>query len=384
MDDTTMIDKAGYEIICQGRSFVVRRAGRFLLGELQGPHRVLSTSAHGGGQNEFIRYIVNHQSCEGGGHAARQVLLGELGQLGYHNQVCQELGLPPDEVALMGTAANMRYAVHWNESYEELAVDAVVTAGVEGNAVRAGDPAHWLETESGWQKLHAYAGTINTMLFFNWPLTPAAQARAVVTMTEAKSAALQELAVSSRYSEHLATGTGTDQYSIAAPLDKDRTPKESTSQHGKLGEMIGRAVLGATKEALRWQNGLEASYTRSIFHALRRFGLTRDQLMERIAPLLSPQDLALLQQNDKAVFYDPQVAACCYAFAAVLDRVSYGTLPSGLAREVLRQQAANIASALAAKPDRWADYWRQLSVDEQDPVAVVVEALALGWKTKWT
>ena len=384
MDRPTVINKTDHEIICQGNGFVVRRAGRFLLGELQAPHRVLSTSAHGGGQSESIQYVVNHQSCEVAGHAARQVLLSELGQIGYHNQVCQELGLPPDEVALMGTAANMRYAVHRNERYEELAVDAVVTAGVEGNAVRAGDEARWVETESGWEKISPYDGTINTMLFFNWPLTAAAQARAVVTMTEAKSAALLELAVASRYSEHLATGTGTDQFTIAAPLNDGRKPKESTGPHAKLGEMIGRAVLEATKEALRWQNGLEASYTRNIFHALRRFGLTREQLMERIAPLLSSQELALLNQNDQAVFYDPQIAACAYAFAAVLDRVRYGTIPSGLASEALRQQAANIASALAGKPGQWTEYWRQLSVDEQDPAAALVEALALGWKAKWT
>ena len=253
MDRPTVINKTDHEIICQGNGFVVRRVSRFLLGELQAPHRVLSTSIHGGGQSESIQYVINHQSCEVAGHAARQVLLSELGQIGYHNQVCKELGLPPDEVALMGTAANMRYAVHRNERYEELAVDAVVTAGVEGNAVRAGDEAHWVETESGWKKIFPYSGTINIMLFFNWPLTAAAQVCAAVTMTEAKSAALQELAVASRYSEHLATGTGTDQFIIAAPLNDDRKPKESTGPHAKLGEMIGRAVLGAIKEALRWQ-----------------------------------------------------------------------------------------------------------------------------------
>ena len=32
----------------------------------------------------------------------------------------------------------------------------------------------------------------------------------------------------------------------------------------KLGEIIGVAVRRATLEALRWQNGLEASYTRGV------------------------------------------------------------------------------------------------------------------------
>ena len=37
-------------------------------------------------------------------------------------------------------------------------------------------------------------------------------------MTEGKSAALQRLAVPSCYSSDLATGTGTDQFCVAAPL----------------------------------------------------------------------------------------------------------------------------------------------------------------------
>ena len=78
---------------------------------------------------------------------------------------------------------------------------AVVTAGVEGNATcrrRAGDLAR--DARPACEKVPAYAGTINTMLLVNRPLTPAALARAVVTMTEGKSAALQRLAVPSKLS----------------------------------------------------------------------------------------------------------------------------------------------------------------------------------------
>ena len=95
-----------------------------------------------------------------------------------------------------------------------------MTAGVEGNATAAGEPASWRETEAGIEKVPAYAGTINTMLFINRPLTPAALARVVVTMTEGKSAALQRLAVPSKRHVDLATGTGTDQYCIAVPSDR--------------------------------------------------------------------------------------------------------------------------------------------------------------------
>ena len=124
------------------------------------------------------------------------------------------------------------------------------------------------------QKVPAYAGTINTMLLINRPLTAGALARVVVTMTEGKSAALHRLAVPSKRHVDLATGTGTDQYCIAAPT-AGAPALTSASPHVKLGELVGLAARRATIEALRWQNGLEASYTRGVFHALGRYGVER-------------------------------------------------------------------------------------------------------------
>ena len=163
----------------------------------------------------------------------------------------------------------------------------MVTAGVQGNAGRAGDGTKWHEGRDGWKPVHAQGGTINTIVLFNWPLLPGALARAVATMTEAKTAVLQELAVSSRYSPHLATGTGTDQYCLAAPLDGSLRPKTWTGKHCKLGEILALAVMDATREALRWQNGLEPSRTRNLAHALHRFGVTEEALRAAVSERLS-------------------------------------------------------------------------------------------------
>ena len=143
----------------------------FLIAELLAPHQVLRTSAYRGGLCERIRYLVNHQSCEGNGHAARFALIVQLGEVGYHRHVCEELGLPPDVVALMGTAANMNYAAHVVDTHAELRVCAVVTAGVEGNAGCAGDGASWHEEDAmAYCDAHLYEGTINAMVFINqWP-----------------------------------------------------------------------------------------------------------------------------------------------------------------------------------------------------------------------
>src|SRR4029078_12819463 len=83
----------------------------------------------------------------------------------------------------------------------------------------AGDPARWRESAEGVVRAAAVAGTINTMLVVSRPLTAPALARAVMTMTEAKSAALSRLTIPSGAWAALATGTGTDQYCVAAPID---------------------------------------------------------------------------------------------------------------------------------------------------------------------
>src|SRR5215475_1132590 len=199
--------------------FRLSRNGRFLIAELLESHLVLSTSVRNGGQTEHLRFLLNHQSCEGADHRERQTLMMETGLDGYHDQICSDLKLDPDLVASMGTAANMNYAAKVQIFDGDLSVTAIVTAGVQGNAACAGDPAAWSETEKGWEKAVPLDGTINTILLINHSLTEAALARAVVTMTAAKSIALQRLAIRSLYSKDFATGTGTDQYCVATPLD---------------------------------------------------------------------------------------------------------------------------------------------------------------------
>ena len=233
------------------------------------------------------------------------------------------------------------------------------------------------------EKVPAYAGTINTMLLINCPLTASALARAVITMTEGKSAGLQRLAVPSRQSADLATGTGTDQFCIAAPSRAEGI-RTSTSPHVKLGELIGRAMRGATQEALRWQNGLEPSYTRGVFHALGRYGVKEATFFDDIARFLDPDDLELLRKNTKAVMYEPLVGAAAHAFAAVLDRIRHGSVPAAVQWDATVQHAATLAVNVSAKPEAWPAYRSRLhETPRDDPKALVLAALALGWADKW-
>jgi adenosylcobinamide amidohydrolase len=343
-----------WDILAHTSQAEIRRSGRFLVVDLQTPHRAITTSTRNGGQSEVLRHLVNHQSCEAAGHDARFEHIHRRGEHSYHDEVCAEIGVPPDATALMTTAANMNYAAIVSKRHGEVDVMAIVTAGVETNATCAGDPATWHETTEGFAKLAA----------------------------EGKSAALARLAVPSCYSADLATGTGTDQYCVAAPIDGAR-PLTSASPHMKFGEIIGLAVREATLEALRWQNGLEPSMTRAFFRTLGRFGITETVLFDGLAEHLDAADLELLRRNSKAAFHEPLVGAAAHALAAVLDRARHGTLPQACVRDAVIQQAAMLGANLAAKPDHWPDFRRRLHAVSGEPKTLVVAAIALGWSEKW-
>jgi adenosylcobinamide amidohydrolase len=369
-----------WEILAEARHAIVRRNGRFIAVDLLVPHHTISTSARNGGQTDHVRYLINHQSCEGAGHNIVSEVISTQGEEAYHDAVCAQIGVPPGQAAVMGTAANMNYAALVRRSYAHVEALAIVTAGVETNATCAGDPTTWSETEDGLSELPH--GTINVILVVTSPVTIPALARMVAVATEAKSAALQRLAVPSRYSAEFATGTGTDQYCVAAPIEGGR-PLSSASPHTKFGEIIGLAVREATLEALRWQNGLEPSYTRSLFHALGRYGVSEQTLLSGLADLLNGPDFELFKKNSKSIFFEPQVGAAAYALATTLDRARHGMLPQSCIRDALAQQAATLAANLAVKPEKWPEFRYRLHATPNEPRQLVTAAIALGWSEKW-
>ena len=93
-------------------------------------------------------------------------------------------------------------------------------------------------------------GTVNLILVTNAALSEAAMARAIITATEAKTAAFQDLNIKSTYSPHLqATGTGTD--NIIVVSGKMGKPLRMTSSHAKMSELIGFATKAAVEQALK-------------------------------------------------------------------------------------------------------------------------------------
>jgi len=371
------------------------RRGRFAVAELRVPHAVLSTCAVNGGIREDLALIANHQSCEGSGHAGRDDSLHRLPPANYHRQACAEAGLAPETTCLLGTAASMDYAALAEAGWEEVNVTAWVTGGVRGNAATAGDAAKWHEREGRWIPAQTEAspapaaGTLNAIVLINLPVTHAALVRAAAMIAEAKAAALRELATPSLQGYWGATGTGTDQFAIAAPLATgSQSPLTWSGHHTKLGELLAQATLRAFRETLRWQNGLEPSLTRNLGWAGRPFGLDEAALRRELPPLLPPRSAELAGRNFEALLHHPRAASQFYAFQALEERGHYGTLPVSLLPELRLEQALLLAGYLASDsqgghappPPAWREALAPLAHDVK---ALILRAMALGYAAKW-
>ncbi len=158
------------------------------------------------------------------------------------------LGLSRRELTFLSTGVDMEKVAFCEQTYGDFHVSIIATAGARNNALRTGvDAGGWVETARSFQ---AANGTINMLLLTNVTLTWGAMARAIMTATEAKTAALQDLNYHSTATPTIsATGTGTDSMIVVSGIGA--TKIRHTGGHTKIGELIGVAAKTAVTEALK-------------------------------------------------------------------------------------------------------------------------------------
>jgi len=170
----------------------------------------------------------------------------------YMNKILSDLNLSSAKTAMLLTGADMDNFALKKEEYLEFKVFALVTAGTKSNAQRIGiDRAGSLERDGRFETL----GTINVIILTNASLSEGAMARGMITLTEAKVIALEDLDIRSSYNPQIrATGTGTDNALIVS----GEGPRiDYLGGHAKMGELMARAVTSAVKEAIFKQNGIK-------------------------------------------------------------------------------------------------------------------------------
>jgi len=200
-------------------------------------HRVLSSAVYNGGLVD-ADHIVNLGVQKHHGEANGSIEPASLTLERY----CRRMGWEGVAVGMM-TAADIGSFRKVRIKEQGVTVAVIVTAGIS-NAKRAGDPAEC----RGILTTDPTTGTINIIALTDAILTPAAMVEAVQIVTEAKSAALQDLDIRSPLTGETATGTGTDAVAIASGTGP--ITLRYCGKHMRFGEILAVAVLSATKSAL--------------------------------------------------------------------------------------------------------------------------------------
>ena len=291
-----------------------------LLMKLHEKRRVLSTLE---GFRE-VAFVANHYSPE----ALWDYIQDHCDE--YRRWLPEALGVPSEELTSLWTGVDLQNMGVASRSFEDLVVVVLITAGVKSNAQRLGeDRAGHLERCGGFSRLD---GTINVILLTNASLTQGAMARALITITEAKTAALEDLDVRSSYTplENQATGTGTDN-AIVVPGDGPRIT--CVGGHTVAGELIARATKEGVQEAIRRQNGLFAG--RGMVERLAERGISLEEMVSTALSMYVPDPSIgteeevseRVRQELLRALEDPNVAALLLAALKLEEAGGRGAIP---------------------------------------------------------
>ncbi len=243
---------------CIAHSHIFDFTNKTLIIDFKKPMTILSTLE---GQRDNINSVGNHYSplpCWTIGHMR--------GLKEERDRVYKVIGRTEQDSSFLFTGADMDNLAISSETFKDLKILALVTAGVEMNAMRMSrDEGSFYEPK-----------TINIILLPNMKLSPSAMALSVISATEAKTAALQDMDIRSSYSPLVsqATGTGTDNIIV---VGGEGNELKVAGGHTKLGELVAKAVYRGVKAAVYKQNGFRAD--RNVFKRLKDRDLTMFDLL---------------------------------------------------------------------------------------------------------
>lgn len=295
----------------------VLRYRKSIVIQLPGKRNTLTASWINGGYREDIQAIFNHQLNQ------KELDYLEKGSVqGFMKKLAENLSLDPDKTSGFLTVADMANMAIVTETYREIEVTAIVTAGIEVNGGRAGDNASYYELNG---KYEFRVGTINTILIINSNLSENTLLRSVLTAAEAKAVALQELMAPSKYSNGVATGSGTDNIAVISNMESENVLL-TAGKHSKLGELIGKSLIKVIKQALSKQSNLNPKSQCDMLLRLERFGFNQENYWEHVKSTYKNQD----KTNFIPILYhfskNPVVVSLVASILHIVDEINWGLI----------------------------------------------------------
>ena len=284
------------------------------------PLRVLSSAVLSGGFKE-ANCIVNVGVSENCGNDKHDEHWNAETFLKMH---VSKLSLPEQKTVGLMTAAKMQNLAISSQTSGRIKITMFITAGTS-IAVTAGEPVGLTEGSS----LPTRCGTINIIAIVDGNLTQSCMVDAVKTITEAKTVALRELDVRSRFSGELASGTMTDSVAVACTGYGD--PIKYAGTFTVLGELLGKSVKEATKNAILKQDDLRSD--RKLIERLEERGISFEEVIKLIS---GPKVEELLRARGPQVkrrveelLNDPKIASLVLAGYRLDEDRNSGLVPCG-------------------------------------------------------
>ena len=280
------------------------------------PLKILSSALLNGGLVE-ANGIINVQVPEGSGSDKNDMHWS--GPENFLVTAANQLQLPKKKVVGLMTAAKMKNVVASTEQYDSVTLAVFVTAGATV-AVTAGEPA--VSKSSQLPKI----GTINIIILVDGNLTDGSMVEVVKTATEAKTVAIRELDIRSRFSGDLATGTLTD--SVAVGCTKKGKLIQYAGTFTVIGELIGKCVREGVKTAIFKQENIAPN--RPLVVRLGDRCLSLETIISQFSGGKvtngSPEYLQLRTRLE-SILSDPKIASLVIAFLRLDEDLAKGLIP---------------------------------------------------------
>lgn len=182
------------------------------------------------------------------------------------------------EPAALLTTARMDCFGHSISCGIEDCVEVFATAGIDKNAARAGEVPLYRESLNGYSPL---GGTINLLVFLSVTLPIGILTRSLITLTEAKSALLDELGIPSVENGLTATGTSTD--GIIVIMKNNGPLRTDVGTYSELGYLMASSAKKAIQEALYKEAGWPQAGAHSLLRQLRCTSHPLEKYSEMVA-----------------------------------------------------------------------------------------------------
>ena len=236
----------------------------------------------------------------------------------YITSSSKRFGLNESFIGMVTAAAVSNFALA-SKKNGELAVSVIATA-----ADNEGNTCNFAESAGETINVEENAGTINIIVIIDGNPVESCLAGTLITVTEAKMAALRELDIRSRFSGDEATGTVTD--SIVVAKTSRGAPIVYGGPASELGQLVGYCTRKAVREAVTKAD--EFMPSRAVKDRLRERHFSIEKLSFELSKVndlkVTPQALAKILESE------PVFASLMLAAVKMDADVKKGLVPSEL------------------------------------------------------